>query len=277
MKINKKIILTGLIILGFGNGIAMQQMSHEDAFNVLGLQPDASKLEIKKSYRLLAKQWHTDKNKSQEALKKIQNINKAYGILIGKEELPNVANFSQSFSFDRFFCDLSESELYNNPFVFRNFYAAMQNMEENLKNTLRKFGEELQQTNEGAKIISSKIYQIGNKKIITETVLDNGLTKIEITNKIKKGFLGTTTFYERKTLTCASDSEQIQNYRRQAKAYQQTHLRNTLIGWTLGVGTLAGATYLWIYHPEKMVAFKNNVLVPGFTKIYDIAKSIYTK
>lgn len=53
-----------------------------DAYNILGLNKDANTIEIKKSYRSLAKKWHPDKNKSKNAEDKFKEINEAYIILI---------------------------------------------------------------------------------------------------------------------------------------------------------------------------------------------------
>lgn len=48
---------------------------------ILGLPPDPTDAEIKKAYRSLMKQYHPDKNKSEEAKKLVLVINAAYEIL----------------------------------------------------------------------------------------------------------------------------------------------------------------------------------------------------
>jgi molecular chaperone DnaJ len=56
--------------------------SKRDYYEVLGIGPDASAEEIKKAYHRLAFQCHPDRNwKSEEAHKKMEEINEAYAVL----------------------------------------------------------------------------------------------------------------------------------------------------------------------------------------------------
>ena len=59
-------------------------------YEILGVNPDASDSEIKKSYRKLSMIWHPDKHqeetKKQEATKKFQEITEAYSILSDNEK-----------------------------------------------------------------------------------------------------------------------------------------------------------------------------------------------
>jgi curved DNA-binding protein CbpA len=56
--------------------------SERDYYEVLGIGPDASAEEIKKAYHRLAFQCHPDRNrKSEEAHKKMEEINEAYAVL----------------------------------------------------------------------------------------------------------------------------------------------------------------------------------------------------
>jgi curved DNA-binding protein CbpA len=56
--------------------------SERDYYEVLGIVPDASAGEIKEAYHRRAFQYHPDRNrKSEEANKKMQEINEAYAIL----------------------------------------------------------------------------------------------------------------------------------------------------------------------------------------------------
>ena len=51
----------------------------DDPYKVLGLSPDASDEEVKKTYRKLAMKYHPDRNPGdEEAAKKMQEINAAY-------------------------------------------------------------------------------------------------------------------------------------------------------------------------------------------------------
>ena len=52
-----------------------------DYYNTLGVSRDASEQEIKKAYRTLSLKYHPDRNSSEEAKTKIQEINAAYEVL----------------------------------------------------------------------------------------------------------------------------------------------------------------------------------------------------
>lgn len=60
----------------------------------LGLKPGATEEEVKKAWKKLALQWHPDRNESEEAKTKIQEINEAYEILTGKKQAPREQNNS---------------------------------------------------------------------------------------------------------------------------------------------------------------------------------------
>jgi DnaJ family protein B protein 4 len=50
-------------------------------YEILGVSNDASESEIKKAYRALSLKYHPDRNSSEEAITKIQQVNEAYEIL----------------------------------------------------------------------------------------------------------------------------------------------------------------------------------------------------
>jgi len=52
-------------------------MHVEDPYQELGLSPQSSDAEVKAAWRRLSAQWHPDRNKSPQALRKIQRINRA--------------------------------------------------------------------------------------------------------------------------------------------------------------------------------------------------------
>lgn len=56
-------------------------MAKRDYYEVLGVSKNATKQEIKKAYRKLAKQYHPDKNKSADAEEKFKEIQEAYDVL----------------------------------------------------------------------------------------------------------------------------------------------------------------------------------------------------
>ena len=63
------------------NNIVLYKMSKQDFYEILGVSNDASEAEIKKAYRSLSLKYHPDRNPSEEAKSKIQDINEAYEYL----------------------------------------------------------------------------------------------------------------------------------------------------------------------------------------------------
>jgi len=65
---------------------------NEKYFKLFGLEPGASKDEIRKAYRKLVMKYHPDRNPSPEAEQKFLVIKDAYDILLGKKEAPGLQN-----------------------------------------------------------------------------------------------------------------------------------------------------------------------------------------
>lgn len=61
-------------------------MAKKDYYESLGISKSASKDEIKKAYRKLAKEFHPDKNKSAEAEQRFKEIQEAYDILSDEQK-----------------------------------------------------------------------------------------------------------------------------------------------------------------------------------------------
>ncbi len=81
----------------------------KDYYEILGVSKDASKQEIKKAYKKLAKKYHPDLNKDQDAHEKFKEINEAASVLADDEKRAKYdrfgtadSSFSQGFDFNRF-------------------------------------------------------------------------------------------------------------------------------------------------------------------------------
>ncbi len=61
-------------------------MTKKDYYEILGIDKDASKKDIKKAYRKLALKYHPDKNKSKNAEEKFKEISEAYAVLHDDEK-----------------------------------------------------------------------------------------------------------------------------------------------------------------------------------------------
>ena len=61
-------------------------MTKRDYYDILGVQKDASKSEIKKAYRKLALKFHPDKNPDKDAEEKFKEISEAYAVLNDDEK-----------------------------------------------------------------------------------------------------------------------------------------------------------------------------------------------
>ncbi|MEM4311450.1 MAG: molecular chaperone DnaJ [Nitrososphaerales archaeon] len=64
----------------------MSSNSKRDYYEILGVDKNASKEEIKRAYRKLALQYHPDRNKSPEAEEKFKEISEAYAVLSDDEK-----------------------------------------------------------------------------------------------------------------------------------------------------------------------------------------------
>ncbi len=61
-------------------------MTKKDYYEILGLDKDSDKSQIKKAYRKLALKYHPDKNPSKEAEEKFKEISEAYAVLSDDEK-----------------------------------------------------------------------------------------------------------------------------------------------------------------------------------------------
>ena len=65
-------------------------------YQELGVSSSASPEQIKKAYRKLAREWHPDRNKAENANEKFMQINEAYETLSDAEKRAEYDNFGRS-------------------------------------------------------------------------------------------------------------------------------------------------------------------------------------
>jgi curved DNA-binding protein CbpA len=70
-----------------------------DLYEILEIKPNASEVEIKKAYFRLAKIYHPDKNRSEDAAEKFQKIQSAYEILINDKTRQEYTKMNQDDKF----------------------------------------------------------------------------------------------------------------------------------------------------------------------------------
>jgi curved DNA-binding protein len=56
-------------------------MEYKDYYKTLGIKKTASKDEIKKAYRLLARKYHPDVSKASDAEARFKDVSEAYDVL----------------------------------------------------------------------------------------------------------------------------------------------------------------------------------------------------
>jgi DnaJ-class molecular chaperone len=73
---------------------------YKDYYRILEITKDASSVEIKKTYRRLALQYHPDRNPEDQAIEHFKEITEAYGVLIDPDKRHKY-DMQRSFSFNR--------------------------------------------------------------------------------------------------------------------------------------------------------------------------------
>lgn len=71
-------------------------MSKRDYYEILGVGKDASKDEIRKAFRTLARKYHPDVNKSKDAPEKFKEISKAYEVLSDPQKRAQYDQFGEA-------------------------------------------------------------------------------------------------------------------------------------------------------------------------------------
>ncbi len=92
-------------------------MAKRDYYEVIGVQKNASKSEIKKAYRKLALKYHPDKNPAKDAEEKFKEISEAYAVLYDDEKRRlfdqyGHAGIDQRYSYEDIFRGADFSEIF---------------------------------------------------------------------------------------------------------------------------------------------------------------------
>ena len=92
-------------------------MAHEDYYQVLGLDQDASNQQIKEAFRKLAFKYHPDRNRGNEAaVEKMKKVNEAYAVLSNpakKREYDTLKTRFGSSAYSHFRNNYSEQDIFS--------------------------------------------------------------------------------------------------------------------------------------------------------------------
>jgi len=94
-------------------------MAKKDYYDILGINRDASKQEIKKAYRKLALKYHPDKNPDKEAEEKFKEISEAYAVLYDDKKRQMYdqyghAGIDERYSYEDIFRGADFSDIFRN-------------------------------------------------------------------------------------------------------------------------------------------------------------------
>jgi hypothetical protein len=268
MKINKIIALASFIALNFMDiSYGMEKMPISEAYQVLQLSRNPSQEEIKKAYYKLALQYHPDKNLGNEqAAEQFKLIAKAYQVLTNSEK-----TFNEAKPFDVFNGFETSQNIH-----FGNFDFNIINFDQLWNEWLNR----IPSNNSSEKKLKKNVpaYPISSLETVREIHYIDGSKVVEVISDLnRKSWFGLgpqVKRWDKKIFPV--DEKLLKKYRAQRNAYQRACFRNKLLNWSLGIGFAAGAAYLWIYHPEKVIAFKNDYIVPGFNSIAKfVKKTVY--
>src|SRR3989344_6206760 len=108
-------------------------MPEKDYYKTLGVDKNATKEDIKKAYKRLAKKYHPDLNKSEDATEKFKEINEAAAVLADDEKRSQYDQFGttseqfgggrgfEGFDFSDFMSDIGGSFDFDS--IFESFFG----------------------------------------------------------------------------------------------------------------------------------------------------------
>ena len=87
-------------------------MNKSDYYEVLGVDKNASEADIKSAFRRLAKKYHPDVSKEENAAEKFKEAQEAYAVLSDPEKRKKLTNLLPEY--DQMFCTFLPGEPYEN-------------------------------------------------------------------------------------------------------------------------------------------------------------------
>lgn len=155
-------------------------------YQILELDINASKLDIKKNYKKLSLKYHPDKNGDKE---KFILINQAYQILINDESRKIYDENNHQEKFKETFSDLLKiiNEKYQIMEFINRIFGSWDNFRDNFQDNYLNLFEELKKPNPDFKIIFTSIFKKNQKKEIFDSETESEEYSKQTFKKFYKG------------------------------------------------------------------------------------------